>query len=165
VKKIKTTCHVCNQTMKTPADQGDPKFCATCGANMLAPEEETSVLQVAIATEAGGITATVVTAVLTNKRIFFFGDKNSDNSTWWLLFGAIGALIASSVKKKEMQLASVNLEDITALDVAFGTKMLTKKQKFFTIHDKDGNTYVFNPGKKEAEEWESAIRARINVEV
>jgi len=168
MRKIKTTCHVCDLTMKTPGDQEAPSFCEYCGANLLNPSDETRALDsIYISTEAGGIKADVVTVILTNKRIIFTGEKSAEGAgSWigWMLGGLIGGLIAGAIsgaKGDRRQVVSVKFENMASLDVEFGTKLLNKNSKFFTIHDKDGNSYAFQPGKKEAEPWEDEIRKRI----
>jgi len=165
MKKIKTTCHVCNLTMTTPGNQEVPSFCEFCGANLLNPNEELRVLDTTIGAEAGGIKADVVSVVITNKRIIFTGEKSSKaSSIGWLLGGLIGGLIAgafSGSKSERMQVVSVKFEDMVSLDVAFGTKLLNKNTKFFTIRDKGGKAYVFHPGKKEAERWEEELRKHV----
>jgi len=168
MKKIKTTCHVCQFTMKTPANEEAPNFCELCGANLADPSEEMRVLDTAIATEAGGVKADVVAVVLTGKRIIFTGDESSGgtgSTIGWLLGGLIGGLIAGAIsgaKGKKTKVVSVKFENMASLDVEFGTKLLNKNTKFFTIHDKDGNAYAFQPGKKEADQWEAEIRQRIS---
>jgi len=167
MKKIKTTCHVCRVTMKTPGDQEAPGFCEFCGANLLDPTQEVRILETAIQTAAGGITADVVSVFLTNKRIFFTGDESSGGSgstVGWLLGGIVGGLIAgaiSSAKGRKDRLVSVKFEDMTAIEATFGTQLLNRNRKTLTIHDKENKIYVFQPGKKEVDQWEEEIRQRI----
>jgi len=164
MKKIKTNCHLCHFTMKTPENQETPSFCETCGTNLQNPTDEVSVLETTISSEAGGVKADVVTVILTDKRIFFTGEE-SGKGEWfgWLLGGIVGALIAGAISNKKRQLVSVKFENIASLNVEFGTKLLNKNSKIFTIHDNDGKTYEFQPGKKEAEQWEEELRKRINL--
>lgn len=162
MKKIKTNCHVCALTMKTPAHEDTPGFCEFCGTNLIDPSEETNVLSTNITGEAGGIKADIVTVTVTNKRIIFTGEKSGKGATiGWFLGGLIGGLIAAAVSNKQRQLVSVKFEDVVSLDVQPGTKLLNKNSKFFTLHDKNGNDYTFVPGKKEAEAWETELRQRI----
>lgn len=167
MKKTKTTCHVCMFTMKTQGAQDPPTFCELCGTNMQNPMEEPRVLDTVLDTEAGGIKADLIYLILTDKRVLFTGDESKGGtSSWmgWLLGGIIGELIAGAIrgsKGNKTRLVSIKFEDITALNVEFGTKLLNKNTKFFTIYDKQGNSYAFQPGKKEAEQWEEAIRARM----
>jgi len=167
MKKIKTTCHVCKFTMKTPGDQEAPGFCELCGANLLDPTAEARVMDTVQDTEAGGVKADLIYIILTNKRILFTGDESSGgtgSTIGWLLGGLIGGLIAGAIsgaKGKKTKLVSVKFEDMASLNVEFGTGMLNKNRKFFTIHDKEGNTYAFKPDKKEAEQWEDELRRRI----
>ncbi|MCL1786635.1 MAG: hypothetical protein FWG38_01505 [Defluviitaleaceae bacterium] len=161
MKKLKTNCHVCTLTMKTPGHEDAPKFCEFCGADLLG-QMETGVLSTNVSGEAGGVKADLVTVIVTNKRIIFTGEKSGKGATLgWILGGLIGSLIASAISSKQRQLVSVKFEDITLLDVQPGTKLLNKNSRIFTIHDKDGNTYTFAPGRKEADEWEAELRRGI----
>jgi len=167
MKKIKTTCHVCRVTMKTPGDQEAPGFCEFCGTNLLDPTDEVRILDTAIETAAGGIKADVVMVYLTNKRVFFSGDESTGgagSTVGWLLGGLVGGLIAgaiSSAKGMKDRLVSVKFEDMTSLEVTFGTQLLNKNRKTLTIHDRENKIYAFQPGKKEADKWEEEIRQRI----
>lgn len=162
MKKIKTTCHVCHLTMKTPVTEDSPSFCEFCGTNLLDTNDEMGVLETTVSTEAGGVKADLVSIILTNKRIVFTGEKSGKSAgIGWILGGLIGGLIAGALSKSERQLVSVKFEDMVSLDVEPGTKLLNKNKLFFTIHDKNGKTYVFDLGKKIADEWEAELRRNI----
>jgi len=166
MKKFKTACHICLHTMTTPANEEAPCFCELCGTNVQQLNDEARVLDTTISTEAGGVKADVVYVILTNKRIIFTGDKSNNTGSWigWLLGGIIGGLIAGAIsgaKGSGKQLISVKFENMASLDVEYGTKLLNRNTRFFTIYDKDGNAFAFQPGKKEADDWENAIRAQL----
>lgn len=164
MKNTKTTCHICTLTMETIAGQEEPTFCEYCGTNVI-NQEETSIRTAAIATEAGGIKADIVTVILTNKRIIFTG-KESSNSAWWgwFLGGLIGGLIVGAISsaKGKQQLVSVKFEDMKGLDVTFGTGMFNKNSKILTITDNSGTEFSFQPDKKETEQWEDDIRKSLD---
>jgi len=128
---------------------------------------EMRVLDTTIATEAAGIKAETIQVILTNRRIFFTGDEGKGSTgsmVGWMLGGLIGGLIAGAIsgaRGKKTRAVSINFENMATLNVESGTKLLNKNQRFFTIHDKYGYTYQFQPGKKEADEWEHEIRSRM----
>ena len=166
MKKIKTSCHVCRLTMQTPGNQEAPTYCEYCGTCLQDPSDEVRILDTTIAGEAGGVKADVVTVMLTNKRVIFTGEKSESKGQWigWLLGGLIGGLIAGAIsgaKGSKRQTVAIKFENMASLEVEYGTKLLNRNTKFFRIYDKTGNEYAFQPGKKEADNWEEEIRQRI----
>jgi len=121
--KPKTDCHVCQLTMKTPVNQESP-----C------------------------VKADIIAVILTNKRIIFMGQHSAGTGEWvgWFLDGIIGKLIVGALSGKEgkWQGVSAKFEDMTSFNAEFGTKLLNKNSKIFTISDKGGKTYEFQPSKK-----------------
>ena len=64
-------------------------------------------------------------------------------------------------KSKNTRQVSVKFEDIASLEVERSPKLFDRNAKIFTICDKQGNTYFFQLGKKEADRWETSIKNRL----
>jgi cobyric acid synthase len=142
-------------------------FCGLCSANLQDPNEEMRVLATTCAIGGGGIDAYEIHVILTNKRIIFTGDESYDGTVetlGWIFGGIIGGLLGGAydeAKSNNTRQTSIKFEDIESLEVDYSTKRFSRNAKVFTVCDKEGNTYFFQPGKNEAAQWETAIRNRL----
>ena len=164
MRKIKTTCHVCGFIIESP-NAGAVDFCELCITNLKDPNEELRITTTTISNEGGGIRAEEVHVILTNRRIIFTGDEECEGiaeTLGWIFGGWVGGLIGGAVdeaKSKNTRQVSVKFEDIASLEVERSPKL--RNAKIFTICDKQGNTYFFQLGKKEADRWETSIKNRL----
>jgi len=148
-----------------------PDFCRLCSANLQDRGQEVRVLHTITKNEGGGIKAEEVHVILTNKRIIFTGDEEYEGTAetlGWIFGGLIGGIIGSAIDEdisSYTRQVSVRFEDIASLDVQHGTGLFNKNAKYFTICDKKGNTFFFQPGRNDADKLEIAIRNRLAKEV
>ena len=162
----KKTCHVCGFIMKTHGNQ-TTNACELCATNLQDTNEEVRVLDTIINNKGGGIKAEEVHVILTNKRIVFTGDESYEGTAetlGWIFGGLLGGLLGGAIDEaisNNTRQVSIKFENIASLETEYSTKLLSKNAKDFTICDKDGNTYFFQIGKNEANQWETAIRNRI----
>jgi len=166
MRKNKEICHVCDFIMDT-FDSEVPDFCGLCNANLQDRSEEVRILHTTTRKEGGGIRADEVHVILTNKRIIFTGDEEYEGTAetlGWIFGGWIGGIIGEAIDDQasnNTRQVSVMFEDIASFDVQFGTNLLNRNTKFFTICDKQGNTFFFQSKSNDAERLEITIRNRL----
>ena len=164
---FKTTCHICGFIMNAPG--GDADVCGLCFTSLQDPHGEVRVMETVVGKEGGGIRAEEVHVILTNKRLLFTGDEKYDGTVetlGWIFGGLIGGLVGEAIDEansNKTRQVSVYFENIASLEVEEVTKLFNIRVKVFTVRDREGNTYFFQPGKHEADRWETAIRNRLAV--
>ena len=165
MKKHKAKCHICSNTMKTPADQQPPAFCDTCGTNIVNPNDETLVLFTVVEKEAGGVTGELVNIYLTSKRLIFTPD--SSGGTAGAVGGAVGGLVGAAVgaaidaavnSDKKKPIVFVPRADFAS----FGEEPagLLKNKIRLTVNTQNGCAFGMTLSKKEAAKWKAEMNQR-----
>ena len=165
MKKTKTQCHICNDVMKTPADQQPPAFCSVCGANVRDPGQETRLLFTVVEKEAGGISAEMVRIYLTTRRVIFEPDADA-GGTASAVGGAVGGLIGAAVAgaiagavaaagDKKKHIVSVERNNIASLSEE--PAGLLKNKIRLTLNAASGTHYGMTLSKKEAAKWKAEL--------
>jgi len=166
MRRNREICHVCDFIMETHNNEV-PNFCGLCNANLYDRGKEVRVLHTTTSKDGGGINAEEVHVILTNQRIIFTGDEEYEGTAetlGWIFGGLIGGLIGSAVDEESSnntRQVSVWFDDIASLEVQSSAKMFNKNARLFTICDKQGSTFFFEPGRNDADRLEIAIRNRL----
>ena len=153
--KQKLLCHICGNLMKTAKGEEAPANCTLCNADLLNPATETQTHRTVVQHEAGGVKANLVEILLTDKRLIFKEDGMSGAAGGGLIGGAIGGAIAGAFSKKSDKFNAILLEDIASMEEIITG--LLKNKVALTVHDKNGNSYIFTLSKKEMEQWRPGL--------
>jgi len=154
--------------MRTKKNEETPTNCTICNADLVNINDETRVdITTALTGEAGGVTATMVVIILTNKRLVFYADESSSGVGGGLLGavieGAVNAAVNAFVKSPKYN--EILLTNIKSLDET--VKGLFKNRVEVIIHTKGEETeetYKMTIRKKEMEKWRSTLLQYANIE-
>lgn len=156
--KQKSNCHICGNQMKTGKDEEAPALCTLCNADLLNIGAETQTHRTVVQHSAGGVSASLVEILLTDKRLIFKEDGMSGATGGGLIGGAISGAIGALSKKSD-KFNAILLTDIASIDERIVG--LFKNKIELTIHTKDKNTCSFILSKKEMEKWRPVLSKHI----
>jgi ribosomal protein S27E len=142
MKKVKVTCHICGNVMKS---EEALVACTKCGANLANPREETVQKQVHCQYTTGTLGGWTGWLYLTNKRLVWIKDGNAVGG------GLVGALIDSAAGGGKLGF-SIPLEELVLAEES----KIGLLAKAIAIKTKDGAEGKLGISKRD--EWLNALR-------